>query len=168
MDLATFVALVDGDTEAAARLMGLPVPAEFAAQVDIWAFMVTLLSGGPENEHSENEHWVMRAVVHDDVIVGNAGFKGAPDGGRVELGYRISSTHRRRGFAAAAVELLLDRAWAEPAVDTVIATIDPANVASIGVVTKAGFVASGDRIHPRWGRQLVYAHDRPRPAAVPH
>lgn len=158
LSLPAFEALVAGDVREAERLVGLTIPAEFAAQLDIWAYMVTLLADRPENRD-----WVMRAVVHDDVVIGNAGFKGAPQAGRVELGYRISSTHRRRGHALAAVRLLLDRAAREPDVDTVVAMIDPANAASIAVATGAGFVPDGDRIHPRWGRQLVFRHPTPHP-----
>jgi ribosomal-protein-alanine N-acetyltransferase len=154
LTLPAFEALAGGDVAAAEHIVGLALPAEFAAQTDIWAYMITLLA-----EHPENDDWVMQAVVHDGVAIGNAGFKGAPDAGQVELGYRISSTHRRHGHAASAVRLLLDRAEREPDVETVIATIDPANEASIAVATASGFTPDGDRMHPRWGRQLVFRHD---------
>lgn len=158
LTLPAFEALVVGDVTEAGHLTGLSIPAEFAAQVDIWAYMVTLLADRPENRA-----WVMSAVVHDDVVVGNAGFKGAPIEGCVELGYRISSAHRRRGHAVGAVRLLLARAEREPDVASVMATIHPANDASIAVVTKSGFVPDGDRIHPRWGRQLVFRQATPSP-----
>jgi ribosomal-protein-alanine N-acetyltransferase len=154
LTLPAFEALAGGDVAAAEHIVGLALPAEFAAQTDIWAYMITLLAG-----HPENDDWVMQAVVHDGAAIGNAGFKGAPDAGQVELGYRISSTHRRHGHAASAVRLLLDRAEREPDVETVIATIDPTNEASIAVATASGFTPDGDRMHPRWGRQLVFRHD---------
>jgi ribosomal-protein-alanine N-acetyltransferase len=154
LTLPVFEALAAGDVASAERGLGLPLPAEFAAQVDIWAYMITLLAGRPENED-----WVMQAVVADDVVIGNAGFKGAPVARQVELGYRISSAHRRRGHAVAAVRLLLDRLEREPGVDTVVAAIDPVNTASVAVVTASGFEPDGDRQHPRWGRQLVFRRD---------
>ena len=154
LTLPMFEALAAGDVSAAEHLLGVPVPAEFAAQIDIWAYMITLLAGQPENED-----WVMQAVVADDVVIGNAGFKGAPAARQVEIGYRISSAHRRRGHAVAAVRVLLDRLEAEPDVDTVVATIDPVNTASIAVVTASGFEPDGDRQHARWGRQLVFRRD---------
>jgi ribosomal-protein-alanine N-acetyltransferase len=40
----------------------------------------------------------------------------------------------------------------------VIARINPDNLASIGVVTKAGFVPDGEHLSPRSGRQLQFAH----------
>jgi ribosomal-protein-alanine N-acetyltransferase len=152
LPLPTLLALRDGDVAQAERLIGLPIPPELAGHLDIWTFMITLLDGRPENAT-----WTMNVLVRDEVIVGNAGFKGAPDEhGEVELGYGILTTHRRQGLAAAAAQLLLDRAERAPAVTRVLATIDPDNAASIAVVTKAGFRPDGDRIHPRWGRQLRF------------
>ncbi len=155
-----FAALSAGDLDAAERIVGLPVPDEFWAPVEIWAFMLQLLAADPDAAD-----WVMHAVAVDDVVVGNAGFKGAPVDGVVELGYRISPTHRRRGLASAAVAQLLDRAHREPLVDRVIARIDPANAASIAVVTAAGFLPDGEHESPRSGRQLQFTRPTPRPSS---
>lgn len=152
LPLPVMLALHDGKTATAESLIGLPIPPEFAAQTEIWNFMITLLDGRPENAT-----WTMHALVRDDVIVGNAGFKGAPDEhGEIELGYRILTAHRRQGLALAAARLMVARAQREPEVTRVLATISPDNLGSIGVITKAGFTPDGDRMHPRWGRQLRF------------
>jgi RimJ/RimL family protein N-acetyltransferase len=153
LPLPVLRALCDGDVgSAASRLIGLPIPEEFAGRTEIWTFMVTLLDGRPENAG-----WTMNALVRDGQIVGNAGFKGAPnEAGEIEIGYGILTAHRRQGLAVAATRLLLERAAREPSVTRVLATIDPDNAASIGVITKAGFEPNGDLIHPRWGRQLCF------------
>lgn len=159
LDLEMFRALQAGDAAAVERMLQLTVPVELVESPDyaaIWTFMIGLLEGRPENTD-----WVMRLVVDDDVIVGNAGFKGAPVDGQVELGYTVAPPHRRRGLAVAAVGLLLDEACQHPDVARVIARIKPDNDASVGVVTKAGFVPDGDHINPRWGRQLQYVHPTP-------
>jgi ribosomal-protein-alanine N-acetyltransferase len=148
-----FSALAAGDVPSAERLLGLPVPAELAGAVEIWTYMLQLL-----DERHDNAEWLMHAVVDGDVVVGNAGFKGAPVDGQVELGYCILPPHRRRGLATAAVRLLLDRARREPTVDRVIARIAPGNAPSVGVVTRCGFVPERDHLHPRWGRQLQLWH----------
>ncbi|AWB93363.1 GNAT family N-acetyltransferase [Aeromicrobium chenweiae] len=156
----TFRALAAGDVASAEQQIGLPVPQGFAEAVDIWRFMVKLA-----DQHPDNADWLMRAVVADDVIVGNAGFKGAPVDGRAELGYRILPEHRRHGIALAAVMLLLDHARGTPGLERVIARIAPDNQASVGVVTAAGFVPDGEHISPRWGRQLQLVHATPGPDA---
>lgn len=156
IDPQAFVALEAGDRVLAEQLIGVPVPDEFQQPVEIWTYMLRLLHDDPANAD-----WLMNAVVAEGVIVGNAGFKGAPVDGQVELGYRISPAHRRRGLAVVAVTLLLDRARHEPLVERVIARIAPGNDASVGVITKAGFVPDGEWTNPRWGRQLQFAHPTP-------
>lgn len=155
LPLPVLIALRDGDLDTAEQHLGLAIPADFAANVNIWKFMIGLLNGRPANEG-----WTMSALVRDGVIVGNAGFKGAPnEEGEVELGYFVLEAHRRQGLAVAAARLLIERAKREPSVSCVFATIAPDNAASIAVITAAGFAPAGDRIHERWGRQLVFRHD---------
>lgn len=147
------LALRDGDVRTAETAVGLPIPDEFARQTDIWRLMLERLS-----ERPENAGWTMQALVRDDEIVGNAGFKGAPDDdGVAEIGYGILTTHRRQGLAVAACRLLLDRAVQEPAVRQVIAIVNPDNAASLAVIDRAGFRPDGERVHNRWGRQLRFA-----------
>ena len=155
LPLPVLTALRDDDVDSAASILGLAIPPEFAAHVEIWTFMITLLDGQPANEG-----WTMNAIVSGDTIVGNAGFKGAPDaGGDVELGYTVLPAHRRQGIAVAATRLLVERCIREPSVSGLFATIAPDNAASIATITVAGFAPAGDRIHERWGRQLVFRHD---------
>ena len=153
LPLHVFEALRDGDADTARTHLGLDIPADFLGANDVWTFMSGLRSD------PANVGWTMNAIVRDDVIVGNAGFKGRPIDGQVELGYRILPEHRRRGLATAAATLLVERARLEPGVRRVIARIDPDNAISVRVVTAAGFEPDGEHLHPRWGRQLQLAHD---------
>ncbi len=155
LPLPVLIALRDGDVDTAATILGFDIPPEFAAHVEIWTFMITLLEGNPANEG-----WTMNAIVQGDTIVGNAGFKGAPNPvGDVELGYTVLTAHRRKGIAVAATRLLIERCIHEPSVTGLFATIAPDNAASIATIRASGFVLAGDRIHERWGRQLVFRHD---------
>ncbi|MEO6604365.1 MAG: GNAT family N-acetyltransferase, partial [Aeromicrobium sp.] len=81
------------------------------------------------------------------------------DAGNVELGYTVLTAHRRQGLAVTAARLLIERCIREPSVMGLFATISPENAASIATITAAGFAPDGDRIHERWGRQLVFRHD---------
>jgi RimJ/RimL family protein N-acetyltransferase len=80
-----------------------------------------------------NAAWVT-GIVWDErrsLAVGAAGFHGPPDsGGMVEIGYRIDPAHRRRGYARAALEVLLARAARERDVNRVRVSIRPDNLPS--------------------------------------
>ena len=152
LSLAVFEALADEKVAEAERLSGLTMTEWFAGRTAIWDYMISLLDDRPDNAD-----WLMQAVAIGDVVIGNAGFKGVPLDGQVELGYSIAPELRRRGHASRVVGLLLDRA-SQAKVDRVIARINPDNLASIGVVRKAGFVPDGEYLSPRSGRQLQFVH----------
>ena len=80
----------------------------------------------------------------DGRIVGGCGFKGAPEAGRVEIGYGVAPGSQGRGAATAAVKLLVERAFGSGA-DEVLAEVSPTNHASLRVVRKAGFRHIGSR-----------------------
>jgi ribosomal-protein-alanine N-acetyltransferase len=153
LPLSVFEALAVEERDEAERITGLAMSEWFAERVEIWQYMISLLDGRPENVD-----WLMQAVVLGDAVIGNAGFKGAPKDAVVELGYSIAPEHRRRGHAFTVVGMLLERAHRDTRVDRVLARINPDNHASIGVVTKAGFIADGEYLSPRSGRQLQFAH----------
>ena len=103
--------------------------------------------------------WITGIVWDDDaqVVVGRAGFHGPPDGeGRVEVGYAIDPAHRRRGYARAALELMLDRAAHDPHVRVVRATVSPTNLASRNLVQQYGFVEVGEQWDDEDGLETIY------------
>lgn len=80
------------------------------------------------------------------LAVGRAGFHGPPDPiGMVEIGYAVDPAYRRRGYARAALELLLARAAREPGVRTVRATASPGNKASHVLILQYGFAKVGEQ-----------------------
>ena len=88
--------------------------------------------------------WLHFVVLRGDdggrTLIGSAGYKGRPSAdGIVEVGYGIVSEHRRRGYASEAVRGLLERAFALPEVERVIAETLPELTPSIGVLRKCGF-----------------------------
>ena len=77
--------------------------------------------------------------------VGSGGFRGLPNGGRVEIGYGVAECYRGRGYATLAVRQLVDLAMADPEVHEVFAETAVTNPASRRVVEKAGFRHVGQR-----------------------
>jgi RimJ/RimL family protein N-acetyltransferase len=106
--------------------------------------------------------WVT-GVVFDDrqsLAVGAAGFHGPPDGsGMVEIGYRIDPLYRRRGYARAALESLLERAAGEPEVRRVRVSIRPDNLPSSRLALQYGFQQIGEQWDDEDGLELIYERD---------
>ena len=93
-------------------------------------------------------HFVVLVEGARRVAVGSAGYKGPPCEGAVEVGYAIVGDHQRRGYASEALDGLVARAFAAPAVDRVIAETLPELAPSIGVLHKAGFRLTGEGSEP--------------------
>lgn len=75
----------------------------------------------------------------DDVIIGDAGFKGKPNSKKeVEIGYGLLESVCGLGYATEAVRGLLDWAFNTTAVDKVVAETDVNNISSIRVLEKVG------------------------------
>jgi RimJ/RimL family protein N-acetyltransferase len=84
----------------------------------------------------------------DGRAVGGIGFKGQPDGGRVEIGYGLAPSARGQGYAAEAVVALLAVATAH-GLSRVIADTTLDNIASQRTLTRAGFrlVDTDEELH---------------------
>lgn len=97
----------------------------------------------------------------DGVAVGDAGFHGPPGAdGDVEVGYALVPSAQGTGLATDAVRLLATWALAHPGVRTVTAFASPANLPSLRVLQRLGFVQDGER-----GTLLRFALAGPRPVA---
>jgi RimJ/RimL family protein N-acetyltransferase len=100
-------------------------------------------------------------------MIGHAGFHGppgvnaigAPDA--VEIGYTIFARHRRNGYAAEAARALVDWAAHEHGIEHFVASVAPANEASLRLVRGLGFVQTGSRIDAEDGEELVFELWRP-------
>ena len=74
----------------------------------------------------------------------------------MEVGYGIDPVCRRRGYARAALEAMLARARAEPAVSTVRATVSPDNAASLALIAQYPFVENGEQWDDEDGLEIIY------------
>ncbi len=100
-----------------------------------------LFRAGPAAWPGADQAWGHRQVVEraTGLVVGGIGFAGPPGAaGEVELGYGIVPSRRGRGYATEAVAAMLAVAWADPAVQAVVASTASGNLASQRVLEKAG------------------------------
>jgi RimJ/RimL family protein N-acetyltransferase len=154
-----FRALANGDLAAANAVSPVPLPAYFAGPE--WRSVWQRRSKQAE-EDPASAAWVT-GVIWDErrqVAVGRAGYHGPPDpSGMVEIGYAVDPAYRRRGYARAALEALLQRAAREPQVRRVRVTISPDNVASYQLASQYGFTEIGEQWDDEDGLEIIYEVD---------
>lgn len=142
-------AALDRDFSAFGAEVSARIPASFPPDLlDDDALRWTL---GAIAAPGHDARWGMYWVIGDDggpVLVGSAGFKGAPANGSVELGYGIVREYQRRGLATAATRRLVEIAFDSGEVSTVVAETLPELVSSIGVLEKCGFRLIGEGSEP--------------------
>lgn len=147
-------ALAAGDLDAAQEAVDFPLSRFLASDScrRVWRIRSEQLA-----THPADADWVTRVVTVDGTVVGRAGFHGPPDEtGMVEVGYEIDPAHRRRGYARAALLVLLDVARAEPDVRTLRATISPDNEASRNLAAQYGLVETGEQWDDEDGLEIIY------------
>jgi RimJ/RimL family protein N-acetyltransferase len=101
------------------------------------------------------------AVVHrkDDVVIGSAAFKGAPDeNGIVEIAYGVAPNYQGHGYATEATKALVAFALERVDVTSIRAHTKPGNDASARVLAKCGFQQVGEVMDPEDG--LVWRWER--------
>jgi RimJ/RimL family protein N-acetyltransferase len=105
------------------------------------------------------EHWATiradptnytRTIVVDDEVVGD--IVSWLDHGSRQVGYWIGRDHWGKGFATAALRLMLDEITDRP----VTAHIVPANIGSQRVVEKCGFVRVGEEVADDGVHELIF------------
>lgn len=142
-------ALLAYDGERAAELLGASVPADWPDRHDERFLRLRL---GQLRALGDLQEWSVRGVVLVDegALAGHIGFHGPPgvnalrraDG--VEVGYSVFAAYRRRGIATEAVHGLIEWACDEHGIRAFVASVSPQNEASLGVVSKLGFVHVGE------------------------
>lgn len=104
-------------------------------------FLASLEQAGPEDAGWNLWFCIRR---RPRTLVGNAGFKGSPKDGVVEIGYSTLEAHQRNGYCTEAVRALISWAFGHPGIKMVIAHTLPDLRPSIRVMEKCGFVFGGD------------------------
>ena len=149
-------ALANGDVERASVLSGLALsPWQVSEEsISTWRRRATQVVDTPADLG-----WVTGVIVDEatGAAVGKAGFHSAPDQeGLVELGYAVDPEYRRRGYARAALLVMVDRARADRAVRVLRATVSPDNEASLGLIRSLPFVENGEQWDEEDGLETIY------------
>ena len=134
-----------------ARLLGASVPDNWPPETLADALPVFLgwLEAAPERVGWFG--WYALAAGEGSagpVLMASGGFKGPPQDGTAEIGYSVLPQFQGRGYATELVGGLVRWALQQPGVTRVVAETEWANPASVRVLTKAGFAASGSATEP--------------------
>ena len=108
--------------------------------------------------------WLVRAIVAATPrqVVGCVGFHAPPDDdGRVEIGYDIVASERRKGYAREGIRALLDWAWSTGRVRMCVASVSPHNAPSLALIRSFGFRHVGEQIDEIDGLELVFERRLP-------
>lgn len=153
---SAFRALADGDLAAANAASPVPLSEYFVTPEwrGTWRMRSAQVAHDPGSAA-----WVTGVIWDEEqqLAVGRAGYHGPPDqAGMVEIGYAVDPAYRRRGYARAALEALLQRAALEPLVTTVRVTISPDNTASYALASQYGFAEVGEQWDDDDGLEIIY------------
>lgn len=105
-------------------------------------------------ESEEEKNWWTYFPVYkqDNKIIGSGGYKGKPTAeGTVELGYEISPGYRNRGLATEMTKGLIDNAFKDARVQSIIAHTLGQENPSTSVLQKCGFVKTAEINDPDEG-----------------
>jgi RimJ/RimL family protein N-acetyltransferase len=140
-------AVLPSERAAAEALLGARLPADWPQGDLLDVLPAQAQSGGRAVDFGV---WVIieRAT---QTVVGDAGFRGLPADGVVEVGYSVIPDRRRRGYASEAAAALVDWARDQDDVETVVAACHRENLASIHTLERLGFARTGmDGDEIRW------------------
>lgn len=146
-------ALAEGDDVFAERF-GIRVEPDWAGFPETVGFLLAAARGDTPPE------WRPHLIFDEDgALVGNGGWKGAPQDGAAEVGYAVAPSRQRRGIATALVRELVERGR-RAGLRTVLAHTLAEENASGKVLTRCGFTRTDEFVDPedgpvwRWELQL--------------
>ncbi len=134
----------NGDKDKLQNLLNAKIPESWPPETmrDAFPWFIEQLERFPA--HGEWYAWYVLLTDKDlseRTLVGSAGFKGAPnDKGEVEIGYSVLPEFQGKGFATEMTEVLVDFAFSEANVESIVAETSVENLKSIKVLKKNGFV----------------------------
>lgn len=139
-------ALIAGDAQGASRSAGVVFPSGWPDAADVREGLPWHLRHIERNP--SHRPWRIRVVVDrtDCSVIGSINLKGPPDKtGDIEIGWGITESRRRQGYALEASCAVIVWALREAPVRTISATIADENEASQRLAVKLGLVRSDER-----------------------
>ncbi|MFJ5128124.1 GNAT family N-acetyltransferase [Streptomyces sp. NPDC088555] len=130
--------ITEGGTAGLEWLGGTP-----SAETRIAAKMLTRAAGAGVHVPGWGMYLLVRA--EDARVVGAMGFHGPPADGSAEIGFDLTEKARGQGYATEALGELAAWTLRQTGLDTVVATTTEDNVASQGVMERAGFELRPER-----------------------
>lgn len=103
-------------------------------------YTLRFLEGGPGREGWMTWYFILRESRQ---LAGLGGFAGLPADGSVEIGYSILEQYQRQGLATEAMSALIERAFSQPVVETIMIQTLPELTASIRTAERLGFTCAG-------------------------
>jgi len=90
-------------------------------------------------------HWYQIALERkeDGVLVGDCAFHLSDDGRQAEIAFTLAPVFQGQGYAAEAVNCLLEALFTDLHLHRIFANVDPANAGSISLLTRLGFRCEG-------------------------
>ena len=142
-------AVAGGDLAQVERQLGAPVGKGWEEGVPAKLRLEQLAADPSE------QPWLVRAMIASTPrqVVGCVGFHAPPnDEGRVEIGYDIVVSERRKGYAREGIRALLDWAWATGRVRMCVASVSPETRPPLPSSTRSGsgMSASGSTRSTDW------------------
>jgi len=127
-------------------LLGASVPKNWPPETlaDALPLLLKWIEAAPDEIGWFSWYALMQAEAPSfPILIGGCGFFGPPFNGTVQIGYSVLSQFQRRGFATEMVRGIVDWAMKQPAVMRIIAETEWENPASVRVLEKVGFTATG-------------------------
>ena len=154
-----------GDAEVVHTIYSDPVVMRYVATGAMTDLAITERLLDDYTAHQQRHGYSFWAVIEREagLLIGDCGLYRTPTG-EVELGYTLGAAWWGRGYATEAAGRWLSVAFDELGIDEVVALAEPANVASLNVLTKLGLVRDGERL--AFGRpHAVFRAQRPASSA---
>jgi len=161
MSAEVISACLDGELNLASQLLGAMIPAELLEHVS------TLKYNQEQLKTDKNYvQWSARAIIlaKENTMIGIVRFHSSPDPeylyvyarNAVEVGYRIFSNYRRKGYAKETVKAVLQWANTNFGITSFIASVSPTNVPSLRLIDSFGFVKIDEVMDETDGLEHVF------------